>query len=110
MRIYVARINACSPYPDFLFEAIKTEREGTPLYYLEAVEALSLSPVDFFHARNFSMKFAAPILLAAARGPEHNDPGGVHGHQEADCTAGTRFDEENDKVILLLFVSSSTWT
>lgn len=113
MWIYVAHVRVRSVRPDFLFEAIKTEREGIPLHYLEAMEALSLSPVEFFHAHTFSMKFAAPILLAAARGQEHKDPGGVHGYQEADSTAGTCCKEENDEVALMprggLFVSCRTW-
>lgn len=82
---------------DFLFEAIKSEREGTSRHYLDAAETLALSPVEFFHTDNFSMKFAAPILLGASRG---------HGVAEGDSAAHARnpldrvdrINEEEDEV------------
>eukprot|EP00903_Cladosiphon_okamuranus_P005498 g5479.t1 len=77
---------------DFLFEAIKSEREGTPRFYFEALEAFALSPVEFFHANNFSMKFAAPVLLSAFRGG-----GGCDGGD-----GGTRIDSENEAVVFSL--------
>lgn len=75
---------------DFLFEAIKSEREGSTRHYLEAADALASSPVEFFHADNFSMKFAAPILLDAFRGgttcgPEPYDRGGGRGSDDEVC-------------------------
>lgn len=97
--------------PDFLFEAIKTEREGTPRHYLEAVEALSLSSVEFFHSRNFSMKFTAPILLAAARG-EGTDKkelggGGIRHFWEADNEdAEDCGNDEYDEVCRRIFLAA----
>lgn len=73
-----------------MFEAIKSEREGTPRFYLEAAEAFALSPVEFFHADNFSMKFAAPVLLGAFR-----DGGAGGGDGGAGGDGGTRIDSEN---------------
>lgn len=77
--------------PDFLFEAMNKEREGTPRHYLEAVEVLSLSPVEFFHSRNFSMKFVAPILLNGARDEgrerwqmDHGDDVGVSNDEQEE--------------------------
>ncbi|CAM9350518.1 unnamed protein product, partial [Sphacelaria rigidula] len=76
---------------DFLFEAMNKEREGTPRHYLEAVEVLSLSPVEFFHSRNFSMKFVAPILLNCARDEgrerwqmDHGDDVGVSNDEQEE--------------------------
>lgn len=65
-------------HADFVFEAIKSEREGTPRFYLEAAEAFALSPVEFFHADNFSVKFAAPVLLGAFRDGGGDDDAGAH--------------------------------
>ena len=82
---------------DFLFEAIKSEREGTSRYYLDAAEALALSPVEFFHTDNFSMKFSAPILLGASR-----RQGVVGGdftvHAGAPLDQADRINEEEDEV------------
>ncbi|CAM9618499.1 unnamed protein product [Ectocarpus fasciculatus] len=78
---------------DFLFEAIKSEREGSTRHYLEAADAFASSPVEFFHADNFSMKYAAPILLDAFRGgtacgPEpHDRAGGSGSDDEATVVA-----------------------
>lgn len=63
-------------------------------HYLEAAEAFALSPIEFFHAANFSMKFAAPILLGASR--EQGEVGGSGKCQDnvensMDCS-----DEENE--------------
>lgn len=82
--------------PDFLFEAIKTEREGTVRHYLEAAEALALSPVDFFHASNFSIKFAANVLLGTLK--ERESRGGAVSCREdfnsrIDCS-----DKDDDAV------------
>ncbi|CAM9827019.1 unnamed protein product [Ectocarpus sp. 6 AP-2014] len=79
---------------DFLFEAIKSEREGSTRYYLEAAEAFASSPVEFFHADNFCMKFAAPILLDAFRG------GTACGPEPYDRAGGSRSDDEATVVAL----------
>ncbi|CAM9160635.1 unnamed protein product, partial [Scytosiphon promiscuus] len=96
---------------DFLFEAIKSEREGTPRRYLEAAEALALSPVEFFHADNFSMKFAAPVLLGVSRAGCGVGGGGWAGdgstlpHDESYDEAGLSTNSGDDE--LATFSSSS---
>lgn len=72
--------------PDFLFDAIKSEREGTPRHYLEALEAFALSPMEFFHADNFSIKFASRVLLDASR-----DVRGDGTHADRDNEVGGIF-------------------
>ncbi|CAN0375875.1 unnamed protein product, partial [Ectocarpus sp. 12 AP-2014] len=79
---------------DFLFEAIKSEREGSTRYYLEAADAFASSPVEFFHADNFCMKFAAPILLDAFRGGTEC---GTETYDRAGCS---RSDDETTVVAL----------
>lgn len=91
----VTQQTSCSHFflcSDFLFEAIKSEREGTSRHYLDAAEALALSQVEFFHADNFSMKFAAPILLGASRGQ------GVGGGESTAHAGGPLGNEEEDEV------------
>lgn len=68
--------------PDFLFEAIKSEREGTRRHYLEALEAFALSPVEFFHADNFSIKFASRVLLDLDDASRDGDGGGTHADRD----------------------------
>lgn len=99
------RLNAsAAPFPDFLFEAIKSEREGTPRQYLEAAEALALSPVEFFHANNFSMKFVAPVLLGAARGGGGGGGGSIIAFAEAPCgRAGLDIDRDDEVRIFCWF-------
>lgn len=76
-------------FSDFLFEAVKSEREGTSRFYLEAAEAFALSPVEFFHADNFSMKFAARVLLGAYRdGGDGVGDGGTVADNENKVSAG----------------------
>lgn len=48
------------------------------------MEAFALSPVEFFHAGNFSMKFAAPILLRASRGQAVCSISRGHGSSDDD--------------------------
>lgn len=99
---YMRTLAAASP--DFIFEAIKKEQEGTLLFYLEAAEALSLSPVEFFHASNFSMKFAAPVLLGAARGRDERNrekvgSGGIRGYRDMRYDpSGGRCSADDDQV------------
>lgn len=81
---------------DFLFEAIKTEREGTVRHYLEAAEALALSPVDFFHASNFSIKFAANVLLSTLK--ERESRGGASGYREEFNSRFNFIDKDDDAV------------
>lgn len=80
-----------------MFEAIKSEQEGTSRHYLDAAEALALSPVEFFHTDNFSMKYAAPILLGASKGREV--VGGDSTALAGDSLEwGDRMNEEEDEV------------
>lgn len=80
-----------------MFEAIKSEREGTPRHYLDAAEALALSPVEFFHTDNFSMKFAAPILLGTSRG-QGMGGGDSTAHARDLLDRVDRINEEEDEV------------
>lgn len=65
-------------------------------HYLEAAEALALSPVDFFHASNFSIKFAANILLSTLK--ERESRGGASGYREDVNSRFNCSDKDDDAV------------